>query len=166
MKRVHIATGFAKQPFWKKFIAIPLIYLPILTSVPFMILGVLLVRTHLKFIGAHDLKSYWKDFAPKWASHRYTLDNQIVYKGYIISNFKWYWVFNCKMYCPLTIALISYLLYLVKIVENWWCPFNHDKKCSYDDAAIDASVWHLDEEHRDLLHPEDRANTIFHDEKH
>jgi hypothetical protein len=78
---------------------------------------------------------------------------------------KWYWIFNCKVYCPLSVALIAYTLYLVKIVENWWCPFNHGKKCTYDDAAIDGSVWHLDGAHKKLLHPDDASNPIFTDGK-
>ena len=25
--------------------------------------------------------------------------------------------------------------YLVQIVENWWCPFEHDKKAEYKDRV-------------------------------
>ena len=44
-ERVTIGANYPAQPLWKKAVGIPLIYLPLLTTVPFMILGVLLVRT-------------------------------------------------------------------------------------------------------------------------
>jgi hypothetical protein len=116
-------------------------------------------------VGGHHLKSYWEDFVPSWVSHRYTRENQILpnrlferYRGLAwIGKSKLFWVFNCKLYCPLSIALIAYLLYLVKIVEQWWCPFGHDKKPTYADVPIDKSFWHAAGD-ENLLHPEDREN--------
>ena len=54
-------------------------------------------------------------------------------------------------------ALLAYGLYLVKIVEQWWCPFGHDRKHSYADVPIDKSFWHAAGD-EDLMHPEDRDN--------
>ena len=163
--RVQIGCGFQQHPRWKFLAGVPLIYLPILIGLLPMIACVLLVKTHLTLVGGHNLKSYWDDFVPSWVSHRYTRENQILpnklferYKQLAwIAKSKLFWVFNCKLYCPLSIALISYLLYLVKIVEQWWCPFGHDKKLSYADVPIDKSFWHAAGD-ENLLHPEDREN--------
>ncbi len=167
MSRVIIGNNFLQQPRWKVFIGVPLIYLPLITTVPFAILGVLLVRMHLKFVGGTNIKSYW-DFVPEWISHRYQYNNQIVYhtgsKWYNLRVFPLYWIFNCKLYCPLSVALFRYLAYLVMIVENWWCPFNHDKKSNYCDSAIDKSYWHLHDNEKALLHPEDLNNSIWNEE--
>ena len=163
--RVQIGCGFQQHPRWKFLAGVPLIYLPILVGLLPVIVCALLVRTHLTLIGGHKLKSYWDDFVPSWVSHRYTRENQILpnrlferYKQLAwIAKSKLFWIFNCKLYCPLSIALIAYLLYLVKIVEQWWCPFGHDKKHSYADAPIDKSFWHAAGD-ENLLHPEDREN--------
>ena len=56
------------------------------------------------------------------------------------------------------------MTYLVTIVENWWCPFHHDKKSEYADAAIDQSYWHIYEVERAKLHPDDRDNAIWNDD--
>ena len=167
MERVQIGKNYIHQKRWKLFIGIPLIYIPLLTTVPFVMIGVLLVKTHLKFIGAMNVRSYW-DFVPEWISHRYLLDNQITYSTgstwYNLRSFKFYWIFNCKLYCPLSVALFGYAAYLVKIVENWWCPFGHNKKETYAEAAIDKSYWHLHEVERNKLHQDDRDNPIWNGE--
>ena len=167
MERVIIGSNFDKQPIWKKFIGVPLIYLPIITTIPFVLVGVLLVKIHLKFVGGMNIRSYW-EFVPTWISHRYRLDNQIVYSTgaawYNLRACRFYWIFNCKLYCPLSVALFRYASYLVKIVENWWCPFAHDQKESYREGAIDKSYWHLHAEELQRLHFEDRENTIWNDE--
>ena len=77
-ERVTIGANYPHQPLWKQAIGIPLIYLPLITTVPFMMLGVLLVRTHLRYVGAMNIRSYW-DFVPAWISHRYRYDDQIIY---------------------------------------------------------------------------------------
>jgi len=163
--RAEIGCGFQQHPRWKFLAGVPLIYVPILVGVLPMILCALLVQTHLRLVGGYQLKSYWRDFVPSWVSHRYTRDNQILphklFERYRllawIGKAKLFWIFNCKLYCPLSVALIAYLLYLVKIVEQWWCPFGHDKKATYADAAIDKSFWHAAGD-EDLLHPDDREN--------
>ena len=168
MERVTIGKNFISQNQWKKFIGIPLIYIPLITTVPFILVGVILVRTHLKLIGASNIRSY-RDFVPQWVSHRYQLNNQIIYSTgstwYNLRAHKVYWIFNCKLYCPLSVALFRYAAYLVKIVENWWCPFEHDQKDHYQEAAIDKSYWHLHTIEKNRLHPEDRENPIWNEQK-
>ena len=58
-------------------------------------------------------------------------------------------------------ALFRYAAYLVMIVENWWCPFEHDKKQEYAAGAIDKSYWHLHDQEKERLHPDDRGNPIW-----
>ncbi len=164
-ERLQIGCNFHKVPRWKLLAGVPLIYIPILAAVLPMIVAALLVRTHLTMVGGRKLKSYWNDFVPSWVSHRYTRDTQIVSDKLLdkygapayIAKSKLFWIFNCKLYCPLSVALLAYLLYLVKIVEQWWCPFAHDKKATYADAPIDKSLWHVDGD-EGLLHPDDREN--------
>lgn len=164
MSRVSIGSNFDQQPLWKVYLGVPLIYLPILTTIPFMILGVWIIKSHLKYIGGMNIRSYW-EFVPEWASHRYKLGDQIVYstgaKWYNLREHKLYWIFNCKLYCPLSVALFRYAAYLVMIVENWWCPFGHDKKAEYAEGAIDKSYWHLHAVERERLHPDDLNNPIW-----
>jgi len=164
MERVTIGANFLQQPTWKKAVGIPLIYFPLITTTPFVLLGVLLVRIHLKYVGAMNIRSYW-DFVPAWISHRYRNDNQIIYTTgstwYNLRAHRFYWIFNCKLYCPLSVALFRYAAYLVMIVENWWCPFSHDKKQEYVEGAIDKSYWHLHTQEQERLHPDDRDNPIW-----
>jgi hypothetical protein len=54
--------------------------------------------------------------------------------------------------------------YLIQIVEIWWCPFGHDKKAEYKDSAIDKSYWHIRENERSRLHPDDMDNPIWNKE--
>ena len=164
MTRINIGHNFLTQAGWKIIIGVPLIYIPLITTIPFVAIGVLLVRMHLHFVGARNVKSYW-EFVPDWISHRYQYHNQIVYhtgaKWYNLRASRWYWVFNCKLYCPLSVALFRYASYLVMIVENWWCPFDHDKKSCYSDGAIDLSYWHIHEAEKQKLDPEDLNNPIW-----
>jgi len=167
MERVEIGNNFVSQPLWKVFIGVPLIYMPIIFSVPFVIICVFLVKTHLQLIGAKNIKSYW-EFVPEWFTHRYNYNNQITYstgaKWHNLREYRWYWIFNCKLYCPLSVALFRYIAYLVKIVENWWCPFDHGQKIEYAEGAIDKSYWHLHSVEKEMLHPDDRDNVIWNDE--
>ena len=164
MKRITIGSNYLHQPTWKLVLGVPLIYFPLITTTPFVLVGVLLVRAHLKWVGGMNLRSYW-EFVPTWASHRYQYSNQITYSTgaawYNLRARKFYWIFNCKLYCPLSVALFRYMAYLVKIVENWWCPFDHDRKCEYSEGAIDMSYWHLHAIEREKLHPDDRNNPIW-----
>ena len=164
MSRVLIASNFKSQPRWKLFIGVPLIYLPLLTTLPFVALGALLVWLHLRLAGGKQIKSYW-DFVPQWVSHRYRYKEQIVYhtgaRWYNLRSSRLYWIFNCELYCPLSVALFRYMVYLVMIVENWWCPFKHDQKAHYCTSSIDASYWHLYDSEMEQLHPDDRDNPIW-----
>jgi hypothetical protein len=164
-ERVQIGSNFDETPHWRFLAGVFLIYVPILLGLVPMILCALLVRTHLRMVGASNLKTYWKDFVPSWVSHRYTRKTQIVSDRFFakygsvvsITRSKLFWIFNCKLYCPLSIALVAYLVYLVKVVEQWWCPFGHDRKLTYADAPIDRSFWHANGD-GGLLHPDDREN--------
>ncbi len=162
-----IGQSYLKRPRWfRVLVGVPLIYIPILVSMPFVVLGILVVRMHLRALGAHNMKSYW-DFVPEKASHRYTSTTQPRYNNnpFAIVHYKWFWLFNCRMYCPMSVAGLRYYTYLVKIVENWWCPFEHSRKHEYSDATIDGSFWHLRKKHRDMLHPDDRDNPIWNKNK-
>ena len=163
-ERVLIGRNFLNQPLWKKLLGVPLIYLPIITTIPFVLVGVFLVTTHLKYVGGMNIRPY-RDFIPSLISHRYRWDNQITYSTdvswYSLRSYRFFWIFNCKIYCPLSVGLFKYASYLVKIVENWWCPFDHDKKQSYADGAIDQSYWHLTPKDLQKLHPADRNNPVW-----
>jgi len=161
--RVQIGCNYVKRPMGMVALAMPLIYLPLLTLVPFAAISSLFVYWHLRLLGGTNIKTYW-DFVPKWITHRYDQSNQITMKstrGAFWVGMRVFWIFNCKLYCPLSVALFSWLSYLVKLVENWWCPFGHERKAAYADASIDQSFWHLDAPDRALLHPEDRENKIW-----
>ena len=167
MERVKIGNNFEKQTLWKVLIGVPFIYLPLLISIPFVTVGIITVRVHLKLVGATDVRPF-RDFVPTWISHRYSYKDQIVYETDSSwrnwRSYRFYWIFNCKLYCPLSVALFKYMAYLVQIVENWWCPFEHDKKAEYKDVAIDKSYWHIYEKERSMLHPDDRENPIWNEE--
>mgnify|MGYP001827117589 CR=1 FL=1 len=167
MKRVKIGSNYLRQPTCKLFLGVPLIYFPLITTTPFVLLGVLLVKTHLKWVGGINIRSYW-DFVPAWASHRYRYDNQITYStGATWYNFrarKFYRIFNCKLNCPLSVAQFVYVAYLVTIVENWWCPFEHDKIKEYSEGAIDKLYWYMHAREREKLHPNDLNNPIWNEE--
>lgn len=169
MERVRIGSNYIDRPRWKVAIGVPLIYVPLITTVPFVLLGVILVRLHLRFIGGMNILSYW-DFVPSWISHRYRLSDQITYSTgaawYNLRACKFYWIFNCKLYCPLSVALFRYAAYLVKIVENWWCPFDHDQKAEYSEGRIDQSYWHLHHREREKLHPDDLNNPTWNEDFH
>lgn len=160
---VNLARGFKMRPRAVRImLGTPLIYLPILTTVPFVFLGMWIVRLHLYLLGARNVKRY-RDFLPEWISHRYIHRTQIVStrNPLMLAHYKFFWIFNCKLYCPFSVALFRYTVYLVKIVENWWCPFAHSRKEEYADAAIDASYWHLNEKRHAKLDPADEANPIW-----
>ncbi len=78
MDRVKIGENFDTQPMWKVFIGVPLIYVPIIFSIPFVIVCVFLVKAHLGLMGAKNIKPYWS-FVPDWISHRYKYSDQIIY---------------------------------------------------------------------------------------
>lgn len=160
--RIEIACNYLDRPKWQRVLAVPLIYIPIITWVPFAIVTVFIVRSYLVITGARNLKKY-KDFLPEWISHRYTYDTQVTPAKYRITRpiAKILWVINCKLYCPFSVALSKYLTYLIQVVEIWWCPFTHSKKDTYNETIIDKSFWHLDEAHESLLDNDDKENSIW-----
>jgi hypothetical protein len=162
MPRVRIGCNYVNQPLWKVIIGVPLIYLPIIATIPFVAIGVFLVKTHLSLVGGMEILSYW-DFVPSWISHRYRNKDQptIDISRFHPAHYRFFWVFNCKLYCPLSVALFRYAAYLVKIVENWWCPFAHGRKKDYAEGAIDKSFWHMFPEELEKLHPDDRKNPTW-----
>ena len=64
------------------------------------------------------------------------------------------------MYCPFSVASLEWTTYLTKVVENWWCPFRHERKPHYAGSAIDYSFWHMSRDVEKLA-PEDRDNPIW-----
>ncbi|MDD2722498.1 MAG: hypothetical protein PHH59_00565 [Methylovulum sp.] len=160
--RVEIGKHHDQMPAWKRAVGMVLVYLPILT-LPFVILSAYMTYYHLLFVGAKNVKT-WSDFIPDRASHRYTLKNQITMKPTFygsLSQYKLFWILNCTWYCPYSVALFEWHAYMVKIVENWWCPFGHDKKHTYSNAPIDKSFWHIYPHDNAKLTDEDRNNPIW-----
>ncbi len=161
-ERVHIGCNHKKTPVWKRALGLVFVYLPILT-LPFVFLSAYLTYYSLVFCGAQDVKKY-KDFLPDRASHRYNLKNQITMDPSFklsMSQSKLFWILNCTWYCPVSVALMEWHAYLVKIVENWWCPFSHSRKDDYAEGAIDDSFWHIYPNEKIKLHEEDKNNPIF-----
>lgn len=145
----------------KKAFAVMFIYLPILLM-PVVILVALLAYTHLRLLGATNLRRY-RDFLPEKGSHRYDLKSQILPRTHftaVYAKTRLYWILNCTMYCPHSVALFEWLSYLTKATENWWCPFAHSKKPTYAPARLDGSYWHSTD-NEDRLHPEDRTNPLW-----
>ena len=160
--RVNIGCHHQQMPVWSRAVGLLFVYLPILT-LPFVITSAYLTYYSLKFVGAKNVKT-WGDFLPARASHRYELKSQITMDGSFklsMSQSKLFWILNCTWYCPYSVGLFAWHTYLVKVVENWWCPFTHDRKHGYTDGAIDQSFWHIYPEEKAKLHEEDKNNPIF-----
>lgn len=161
--RVEIGEDYKNKSIFYKTICVLLIYLP-LFSLPFVVLSAVASYLHLKMAGARNIRSY-RSFLPDPSSHRYNLKTQITMEpGFSLSpiSSRLFWISNCIWYCPHSVALFEWHAYLVKLVENWWCPFHHDKKNThYKDGAINRSFWHLYPEDMVKLHPEDRDNPIW-----
>ncbi len=164
--RVHIGQNYKNVSIWKRGIGMILIYLPIIT-LPFVFISAYLTYYHLQFMGAKNVKTL-KDFLPARESHRYDQKSQITMER----SFKWsaaqsklFWILNCTWYCPVSVALFEWHAYMVKLVENWWCPFTHAKKETYDNASIDKSFWHIYPEDAQKLHEDDLNNPIWNEDK-
>ena len=141
------------------------VYAPIIT-LPFVFASAYMTYFHLWLVGAKNIKKF-TDYLPAKESHRYTMKNQITMKpsfGVSLSQYKLYWILNCTWYCPVSVAVFEWHAYLVKLVENWWCPFTHEKKEGYANAKIDKSFWHIYEEDIVKLDPEDRDNPIWNED--
>lgn len=160
--RVNIGCHHKQKSVLSRAIGLVFIYLPILT-LPFVFISAYLTYFSLKLVGAENVKKY-SDFLPDRASHRYTLKNQIVMDGsfkYSMAQSKLFWILNCTWYCPFSVGLFEWHAYMVKVVENWWCPFGHSRKNSYTNGAIDQSFWHIYPEEKAKLTEEDKNNPIF-----
>jgi len=241
--RCNIGKFYFSQAKWKRGLAIPLVYLPIFTTLPFCAFFAFLSKMVLVLSGNRDIPTI-RSLMPCWVSHRYTHKNQITMKPKLVwydpvsymdylRAMKWFWVFNCKMYCPTSVAilrqataisretdkksgvvrflstalllpvipfiliganlvmvhlkwlgghdikkrsefaeedggnytssLLNWTGYVVEIIENWWCPFNHEKKDSYYRGALDSSFWHIFPKYVVELASRDRENPIFSD---
>ena len=163
--RVEIGKNHKQRPVWQRGIGMILIYLPLLTF-PFVIISAYLTYFHLRMMGAKNVKP-WSDFIPDRKSHRYDLKTQITMERSFrtsMAQSKLFWILNCTWYCPVSVALFEWHAYMVKIVENWWCPFAHDKKETYKEGAIDQSFWHIYPEDIVKLTKEDRQNPIWNEE--
>ncbi|MDH4261978.1 MAG: hypothetical protein OEV78_02925 [Spirochaetia bacterium] len=161
--RVSIGDNYQNVPFYRILFGVPIVYLPILL-VPFVLTSAWLTWLHLKMIGAKNLYTY-SDFLPGKNSFRYTFKTQIIGDKRHFFTF-WsrsviFWMFNCTRYCPYSVALFQWHTYLVKVVENFWCPFNHSRKQNYTEGAIDKSYWHQRKVDIKKLHPDDRNNPIW-----
>ena len=134
------------------------------TAFLFVFLSATLTYIHLRMVGAKNLLNI-KDFLPARKSYRYTRKTQpLMKKRYFFTvhvRSAIFWMFNCTRYCPYSVALFHWHTYLVKVVENFWCPFEHDKKKSYAEGAIDKSYWHQLKEDEAKMHPDDRINPIW-----
>jgi hypothetical protein len=161
-ERVEIGKHHVKISQTRSAIGLAFVYLPILT-LPFVIISACFTYIHLRLVGGRKVKTLF-DFLPDRASHRYTLKTQIAtsYTG-SVSQSKLFWILNCTLYCPWSVALFEWHTYLVKVVENWWCPFAHQRKNEghYNVGAIDQSFWHVDPKERVKLHQEDLNNLVW-----
>ncbi len=163
--RVHIGENHKKISSFQQIWGVALVYVPIL-SIPFVFFSAYVTYLHLKLMGAKNIKKY-SDFLPDRKSHRYSMKNQITMEpGYKLSptQTKLYWLFNCTWYCPSSVALFEWHTYLVKLVENWWCPFTHGTKEAYKNASIDKSFWHIFPEEVKKMEQDDIDNPMWNDE--
>jgi len=163
--RVQIGSNYKKMSVLSRTIGLILVYLPLLT-VPFVIISANLTYYSLIFCGAKNVKK-WSAFVPERSSHRYNLKQQVTMDGTFklsLAQSRLYWIINCTMYCPYSVALFEWHAYLVKVVENWWCPFTHSNKENYKNGSIDRSFWHIYPNDEAKLHEDDKTNPIFTDE--
>ncbi len=161
-ERIEIGKGYASIGPIRRFFGVLFIYLPIVFF-PVVIIIAAMTAFSMKLLGAKNIKGYM-DFVPDQKSHRYKFADQVVMRPngpQIHLGWKIFWQFNCNYYCPLSVALFEYQAYLVKAVENWWCPFFHEKKQDYADASIDQSYWHVKPGEKEKLHEEDLINPIW-----
>lgn len=167
-QRVEIGANHRKINIPQRAVGIILVYLPLFTF-PFVIIGAYLTYFHLRMLGATNLKT-WSDFLPDRATHRYDLKSQVIMQPtfkFSMAKYRLFWIFNCTWYCPLSAGLLEWHAYLVKVVENWWCPFTHNRKVegAYNEAAVDKSFWHLYPEDIVKLHVDDLKNPLWNQEE-
>ena len=163
--RVEIGKNHNSMSVLRRTVGLFFVYAPIIT-LPFVFASAYMTYFHLWMVGAKNVKKF-SDYLPDRASHRYTMKNQITMEPTFklsMSQYKLYWILNCTWYCPVSVAVMEWHAYLVKLVENWWCPFTHEKKEGYANAKIDKSFWHIYAEDVVKLEPEDRDNPIWNDD--
>ena len=163
--RVEIGKNHNQMSVPRRAIGLFFVYAPIIT-LPFVFASAYMTYFHLWLVGAKNVKKF-TDYLPARDSHRYTMKNQITMKpsfGISLSQYRLYWILNCTWYCPVSVAVFEWHAYMVKLVENWWCPFTHEKKDGYANAKIDKSFWHIYEEDIVKLNPEDRDNPIWNED--
>lgn len=163
--RVEIGKNHNLMSVPRRALGLFFVYAPIIT-LPFVFASAYMTYFHLWLVGAKNVKKF-TDYLPARDSHRYTMKNQITMKpsfGVSLSQYKLYWILNCTWYCPVSVAVFEWHAYLVKLVENWWCPFTHEKKEGYANAKIDKSFWHIYEEDIVKLNPDDRDNPIWNED--
>jgi hypothetical protein len=162
--RVSIVNNYNNISLWRLLISFPLVFIPAIITLPFVFLGSFLIKVHLVLLGAKNIKPF-KDFLPSRNSFRYTFKKQITVDKSIFFFIRWriFWFYNCGIYCPYSVALFEYTAYLIKVVENWWCPFYHNKKINYSNAPIDKSYWHSRSDLIKNLHKDDADCPIWND---
>lgn len=164
--RAEIGKNHRQMSVMRRALGLFFVYLPIVT-LPFIFASAYMTYFHLWLIGGKNIKKF-SDFLPSRESHRYNLKNQITMEGTFkmsLGQSRLYWILNCTWYCPVSVAVFEWHGYMVKIVENWWCPFTHDKKEGYSNAKIDKSFWHVYPEDIVKLEKEDRDNPIWNDDQ-
>ncbi len=164
--RAEIGKNHKQISVLRRAIGLFFVYAPIVT-LPFVFASAYMTYFHLWLIGGKNIKKF-TDFLPARESHRYNLKNQITMDGsfkFSLAQSKLYWILNCTWYCPVSVAVFEWHAYMVKIVENWWCPFTHEKKEGYSNAKIDKSFWHIYQEDVVKLEQEDRDNPIWNDQE-
>lgn len=161
-ERINIGGNYDDVSPGRVLVGLPLVYLPIV-FLPLFLLSAALTYTHLRFLGAQNLKGLGA-FLPDWNSHRYDYKTQIVCpagpKAAFWVRTRLFWLFNCTFYCPVSVAVLEWHTYLVKAVENWWCPFTHSRKDNYGSSKIDSSYWHTVGDQY-LLHADDQTDPFW-----
>lgn len=161
-QRISIYAQYEKLSPLRVFVGLLFVYGPAV-FLPFILIPAYMIFLHLKLMGAKNIRSL-SSFLPDPKTHRYSYKTQIVKqrapKIAFWVRLRIYWIFNCKWYCPFSVATLEWFTYLVKAVENFWCPFYHSKVSTYSIAAIDSSYWH-DSIDIKQLNPEDRDNPIW-----
>jgi len=127
-----------------------LVFIMLTLCLPFVIFSALITVVHLKMAGATNVKAY-RSFLPE---------------NKTFSSAKTCWVANYSRLLVFSTTLFDWHAYLVKLVENWWCPFHHNRKePHYRAGAINQSFWHLYPEDFKKLSPDDRDNPIWNEFK-
>jgi hypothetical protein len=127
-----------------------LVCLILTLCLPFVMFSALITVLHLKMAGATNVKVF-RSFLPE---------------NKTFSSAKTFWGTTYLRLLVLSIALFNWHAYLVKLVENWWCPFHHNRKePHYRAGAINQSFWHLYPEDFKKLSPDDRDNPIWNEFK-